>query len=182
MSRPLAFTVFVLIAAILLILLGNPFYIVKEGSQVVITRFGQPVSGAITQTSDKNALLDECIRILAPGGYLSCYEWMRSERDYSDDMCYWFKLEGLTYTLEMLDDYANRFTAAGFKDVTATDATHWYREEARREYESIKGELYNTMIELLGQEDADHFVENWRAMVVVIDAGDMRQGYCRGRK
>lgn len=154
----------------------GPLPFPEEAFDIVIS------SGAITQTSDKNALLDECMRILAPGGYLSCYEWMRSERDYSDDMCYWFKLEGLTYALEMLDDYANRFTAAGFKDVTATDATHWYREEARREYESIKGELYNTMIELLGQEDADHFVENWRAMVVVIDAGDMRQGYCRGRK
>jgi hypothetical protein len=38
------------------------------------------------------------------------------------------------------------------------------------------------MVELLGQQDADHFVEDWRAMVVVIDSGEMRQGYCRGRR
>lgn len=30
-------------------------------------------------------------------------------------------------------------------------------------------------------KDADHFVENWRAMVIVCEAGEMRQGYCRGR-
>ena len=31
-------------------------------------------------------------------------------------------------------------------------------------------------------EDADHFVENWRAMVVVLDKNEMRQGYCRARR
>jgi len=38
------------------------------------------------------------------------------------------------------------------------------------------------MVELLGQKDADHFVENWRAMLVVCEKGEMRQGYCRGRR
>ena len=46
----------------------------------------------------------------------------------------------------------------------------------------IKGDLYPRMVERLGQVDADHFVENWRAMVIVIDKGEMRQGYCRGRR
>jgi len=40
----------VLFLGLLVVILGNPFYLVKEGSQVVITRFGQPVSGAITKT------------------------------------------------------------------------------------------------------------------------------------
>jgi len=38
------------------------------------------------------------------------------------------------------------------------------------------------MVELLGQADADHFVENWRMLVVVIDKGEMRQGYFRGTR
>jgi hypothetical protein len=75
-----------------------------------------------------------------------------------------------------------RFAAAGFGDVRTTDASDWYQVEARREYELIKNDLYVDMVNLLGQQDADHFVENWRAMVVVIDAGEMRQGYCRGTK
>lgn len=139
-------------------------------------------SGAITQTSDKTFLLNECMRVLGPGGYLSSYEWMRSGREYSDDMHYWFKLEGLTYALEQLGDYLDKFMHAGFENVSAIDASDWYRAEAGREYEMIRGELYESMVRLLGQRDADHFVEDWRAMVVVIDAGDMRQGYCRGMK
>lgn len=139
-------------------------------------------SGAITQTSDKPSLLGECYRVLVPGGYLTCYEWMKSERDYSDEMHYWFEVEGLTYALETLDQLRDRFRAAGFVDVNATDASAWYRAEARREYELIKGPLFGDLVRHLGKRDADHFVENWRAMVVVCDSGEMRQGYCRGRR
>ena len=139
-------------------------------------------SGAVTQTNPTNALIDECYRILAPGGHLTCYEWMRSERKYSDDMYYWFKMEGLTYALNTLDEFADLFRDSGFADIVTTDASSWYRAEARREYELIKGDLYPRMVELLGQADADHFVEDWRAMVIVIENGEMRQGYCRGQR
>ena len=139
-------------------------------------------SGAITQTSDKHALLTEARRVLRPGGYMSCYEWMKSDAEISDDMRYWFRLEGLTYALETLHQYEARFREAGFTDVAATDASDWYRAEARREYELIKGELYGKVVELLGSDAAEHFVEDWRAMTVVCDSGEMRQGYCRGRK
>jgi len=54
--------------------------------------------------------------------------------------------------------------------------------EVRREYELIKGDLYNKMVELLGKMDADHFVEDWRAMAVVCESGELLQGYCRGRR
>ena len=38
------------------------------------------------------------------------------------------------------------------------------------------------MVELLGKADADHFVENWQAMTVVCESGEMRQAYFRGRR
>jgi hypothetical protein len=97
-------------------------------------------------------------------------------------MLYWFKVEGLTYALETLESYAQHLENVGFVDVASEDASDWYREEARREHDLLKGKLYPRMVELLGQADADHFVEDWRAMVVVIDKGEMRQGYSRGRR
>jgi len=138
--------------------------------------------GAITQTTDKAGLLSEALRVLRLGGCLSAYEWMTSGDEFSEDMHYWFKLEGLTYEMETLDGYREIFSSAGFVDIAAEDATDWYREEARREYKMIQTDLYVQAEELLGREDADHFLENWRAAVVVIDNGEMRQGYCRGRK
>jgi len=97
-------------------------------------------------------------------------------------MRYWVKVDGLTYEFETLDGYRDRFISADFVEIVAEDATQWYRDEIRREYELIQGDLYPRMVELLGQKDADHFVENWRTMVIVIEKGEMRQGYCRGRR
>ncbi len=139
-------------------------------------------AGAFTQTADKAGIFAESCRVLRPGGWLSCYEWFKSSGDYSDDMRYWIELEGLTYAMETLDDFSNHFAVAGFEDVTAEDASAWYRQEAHREYELLQGPLYSRMAELLGRQDADHFVESWRAMIVVIDNGELRSGYCRGRR
>ena len=139
-------------------------------------------SGAITQTRDKEAIFRECFRVLRPGGWLTCYDWLKSDAPLSEDMYYWFEMEGLTYALETLEDYVRHLGNAGYVDVKVEDASDWYAAEARREYELIKGRLYPQMVEALGQADADHFVENWRAMVVVCEKGEMRQGYCRARR
>lgn len=139
-------------------------------------------SGAVTQTPDKAALLSEILRVLKPGGYFSCYEWMGTGEEHSDALRYWIELEELTYAFETLEQYGDLLRTAGFTDVSTADASSWYRREARRECALIEGELYATMVEQLGQADADHFVKDWRALVVVCDSGEMRQGYCRGRR
>ena len=71
---------------------------------------------------------------------------------------------------------------AGFEAVETMDATAWYRTEARREYGLLRGDLYDQLVALIGRQEADHYVEDWRAMVSVIDSGEMRQGYCRARR
>ena len=139
-------------------------------------------SGAMTQISDKAGILGECFRVLKPGGSLTCYDWTKSEAPYSEDMLYWFKMEGLTYALETLEEYEIHLKNSGYVDVSIKDASSWYRAQVRREYKLIKGSLYPRMVDLLGKKDADHFVENWRAMLVVCEKGEMRQGYCRGRR
>ena len=138
--------------------------------------------GAVTQTEDKSSMFAEILRVLRPGGWFSCYEWMGDGSPYSDDMHYWIKVEELTYDFRTLAEYDQLLVSSGFSDVDVSDASDWYRTEARREYELVSGDLYPSMVELLGQQDADHFVEDWRAMVIVIDSGEMRQGYCRGRR
>ena len=98
------------------------------------------------------------------------------------DRYYWFEMEGLTFSLETLPQYKERLENCGFVDVKIDDRTDWYQAEAHREMDLMKGELYESMIELIGKEETDLRIENWRAMIVVIDSGEMRQGYCRGQK
>jgi phosphoethanolamine N-methyltransferase len=139
-------------------------------------------TGALTQTEDKPALLGEVLRVLRPGGWLSVYDWMKIDGDYSAEMRYWFEMEGLTYAMLTLEQQAELLRDAGFDKFATEDASDWYRREARREYDSLRGELRPKMVELLGEDETAYFIENWRAMLVVIDRGEMRQAYCRGQK
>lgn len=139
-------------------------------------------AGAITQTTDKLCIFEEMHRVLKPGGVLTTYDWMKSQGPYSKDMLYWFKMEGLTYALETLERHGEILEEAGFRDVEFEDGSGWYRRKVREEYELLSGKGYPTIVELIGRKDADHLVEDWRAMVIVCENGEMRQGYLRARK
>jgi ubiquinone/menaquinone biosynthesis C-methylase UbiE len=139
-------------------------------------------SGALTQTEDKAGIVGECFRVLKPGGVLTCYDWLKSEAKLSDDMRYFIKMEGLTYNLITLAELGRYLVDGRFEDVTMEDASDWYRREARREYELMRGEGRQQVVELIGQARADHMIEDWRSMVVVCEKGELCQGYTRGRR
>ncbi len=139
-------------------------------------------SGAFTQIDEKQKTFEECLRVLKPGGVLTSYEWMKSEGEYSEDMLYFFELEGLTYAMDTIENHRTILQVVGFTDIKLMDASDWYRREVRREYEQLKGDLNPRVVELIGQEDADHFVENWRAMMIVCENGEMQQVYIRAQK
>ncbi len=107
---------------------------------------------------------------------------MKPEGEFSDDMRYWFKMERLTYGMKTFAEYEALLRDAGFTDIQLSDRSDWYRRKVKEEYEQIQSELYPRMVEKLGKEEADHFVENWRAMMVVCEKGDVFQGYYRARK
>ena len=139
-------------------------------------------SGAFTQISNKIEIFKEVLRVLRSGGVFSCYDWMKSDGDFSEDMKYWFKLEGLTYALATPEDHFEMLREAGFVDISIAERSEWYRKRVKEEYERLRDELYSRAVELIGKEHADHRVENWRAMAVVCDKGELRQAYTRGQK
>lgn len=138
--------------------------------------------GGFTQTEAKLELYRECLRVLEPGGWLSAYDWMRCTGAYSDEMLHWLKTEGLTYALDTPEGGADLLREAGFVEVKVTDRSDWYRAQSRREYEAMKNEHYQSMVELLGPEKADDFVENWRALAEVCERRELLQVYSRARK
>jgi len=139
-------------------------------------------SGAFTQVDDKPGMYAECLRVLRPGGVLTTYDWMKRPGEYSADMRYWFEMEGLTYAMETPERHEELLREAGFADIAVVDRSDWYRRRAQGEYAKMKSDLYPRMLEAMGRKDADHFVENWRAMTVVCARGEMLQVYCRALK
>jgi phosphoethanolamine N-methyltransferase len=109
-------------------------------------------------------------------------DWMCGPDPYSKDMEYWFEMEGLTYHMRPLEFYGGALEAAGFTEIDVVDTSAGYRALCDAEYAQIKGALRDRMAELLGAESRDHFVENWRAMTVVLHQGELRTGRVRARK
>jgi len=139
-------------------------------------------SGGLTQTDEKLTVFRDCLRVLKPGGTLSLYDWMKSEGEYSDDMRYWFEMEGLTYAMATPAEQQALLQEAGFDDVSVVDRSDWYRAMVRREYERLQGAWHDELVSLIGAAEAERTVENWRATVVVCEKGEMLQVYSRGRR
>jgi ubiquinone/menaquinone biosynthesis C-methylase UbiE len=139
-------------------------------------------SGVIMQIEDKQQVFEEALRVLKPGGVLTSYDWMKPDREFSDDMRYWFKMERLTYDMKTFAEYEALLRDAGFMEIQLSDRSDWYRRKVKKEYEQIQRELFPRMVQSLGKREADHFVENWRSMMVVCEKGDVFQGYYRARK
>jgi len=139
-------------------------------------------TGVIMTIDDKEEVFSEALRVLKQGGVLTVYDWMKTEGEYSEDMRNWFEMERITYSMKTFSEYEAMLADAGFVDIEMVDSTTWYRQRVQEEYEQIRTELYPRMVEVLGKQEADHFVENWRSMVVVCVNGDVHHGYYRGRK
>jgi hypothetical protein len=96
-------------------------------------------------------------------------------------MRYWFEMEGLTYALETPRGQEATLREAGFDEVSVVDRSAWYRTQVRKEYERLRTSEFPRLVEFIGKQAADHAVENWRAMVVVCEKGEMLQVYSRAR-
>ena len=123
---------------------------------------------------DKAAHFAEVRRVLKPGGRIAAGDWMKAPGPYSRDMAYFFEMEGLTYHLVTLADYGTLLHEAGFTDIRLEDITERYRAEAHDELARMQGELAKMMLAELGPEANAHFIEDWRALTVVLDKGELR--------
>jgi ubiquinone/menaquinone biosynthesis C-methylase UbiE len=155
---------------------AGPFTFADGSFDVVFSK------DSLVQIPDKRAIFAEVRRVLRPGGLLVMSDWLRGgEGVYSPEMLEYFRLEGITYNMASIAQSRAALQAAGFIGIEIRDRNDWYRELATREYASLSGEWYPTLVERLGEERARHFVINWRQLVLVLERGELRPAHLKAR-
>ena len=138
---------------------------------------------AIVQIPDKAAVFADAYRLLRPGGSLLVSDWLRGGGGaYSAEMLEYFRLEGLAYNMANVAETTATLARVGFVGIEARDRSAWYRDLARRELAALEGELRPLVAERIGADKAEHFVKNWRQLVLVLERGELRPTHLKARK
>jgi ubiquinone/menaquinone biosynthesis C-methylase UbiE len=133
---------------------------------------------SLVQIPDKSAIFAEIRRVLKPGGRFVVSDWLRGgSGPYSAEMLEYFRLEGITYNMASIEQSVAALRAAGFTDVVARDRNAWYLDLARRELAALAGEWYPLIVDRIGAARAEHFVVNWRQLVLVLERGELRPAH-----
>jgi phosphoethanolamine N-methyltransferase len=138
---------------------------------------------AIVQIPDKAAVFADAYRLLRPGGSLIVSDWLRGgSGSYSAEMVEYFRLEGIAYNMANMTETTAGLAHVGFVEIEARDRNAWYRDLARRELAAVEGELRPLVTERIGAERAEHFVNNWRQLVLVLERSELRPAHLKARK
>jgi len=138
---------------------------------------------AVVQIPDKPALFAEIFRVLRPGGRFIASDWLRGgEGAYSPEMREFFRLEGITYNMASAAESEAALASSGFTGIVLNDRNAWYRDLARHELAQLQNALSAEMTARIGPAKAQHFVENWCQLVLVLDRGELRPCHLKAVK
>ena len=137
-------------------------------------------SGVLIHVPDRDAMFQEVMRVLRPGGWLLGYDWF-VERETADTTR-WADAAELHFHTAQLDHYLESIKSSGFESVSGYDATDWYRAKAPEELEQMRGPGHQMAKELGDVKIIDSLIREWEALIDSMEAGDLRQGYFRGHK
>ena len=156
---------------------GGPLPFAEASFDVVFSK------DSMVQIPDKPKIFGEVLRVLRPGGRFIASDWLRGGTGaYSPEMMEFFRLEGIAYNMATLEESAAALCAAGFVDVEIRDRHGWYLTLAQRELEAMEGSLKTIIEGRIGAERAQHFIDDWRQLVVVVRRGELRPGHMKATK
>jgi phosphoethanolamine N-methyltransferase len=156
---------------------GGPLPFAAASFDVVFSK------DSMVQIPDKPAIYAEVLRVLRPGGRFIASDWLRGGTGaYSPDMMEYFRLEGIAYNMATLEESAAALRTAGFIDVQIRDRHGWYSALAERELAAMEGSLRPLILSQIGAQRTQHFIDNWRQLVLVLKRGELRPGHLKATK
>jgi SAM-dependent methyltransferase len=156
---------------------GGPMPFPPQSFDVVFSK------DSLVQIPDKPSIFAQILRVLRPGGRFIASDWLRGGSGaYSPEMLEFFRLEGITYNMASLEESAAALRAAGFVDVAIRDRHGWYLELVQRELAAMEGPLKPLIVERIGADQAEFFIQDWRQLALVVERGELRPGHLKAVK
>ncbi len=137
---------------------------------------------SLIHIEDKGFICNEVFRVLKPRGKFIASDWLRGEGKVSNEMQRYIELEDLGFGMGNQQQYNGALAQAGFAEIKFTDRNTWYCPIAINEHKRLSGELYDKLVSLVGKALADHEIETWAAMVVVLEKGELRPTHWQASK
>ncbi len=138
---------------------------------------------SIIHIADKHKLAADIFRVLKPGGRFAASDWLSGyEGDPSPEMKAYLIAEGFDFGVASANTYRQALEAAGFEEIEIIDRNDWYRQEARRERDQLRGALYHSLASQVGTEFLEHEIDVWNKMIIVLDQEELRPTHFRCKK
>lgn len=137
---------------------------------------------AIIHIPDKRAFLADCFRVLKPGGWIAMSDWCRGEADFSPEMEQWLEITALGFELAPVGAMDALMREIGFEAVATLDRNAWLAGDAERSYQEMRGPLRPKLVDVLGEEGTEAWLERSRLRALVARQGHLRPAHFRGRK
>ena len=137
---------------------------------------------SIIHIPDKAFLFGEIYRVLKPSGRVALSDWYRSKEPYTEEMRNWLKAAGLDFAMTSIENGGSLLASAGFVEIDVIDRNEWFASFSKRMAEDLRGPEHPRLVETLGAEAAEEWIEKAEARAVISAQGQLRPGHLRGRK
>jgi phosphoethanolamine N-methyltransferase len=138
---------------------------------------------SIVHIADKETLAADVFRVLRPGGWFVASDWLISHDDHpSPAMAAYIAAEALDFGMASPRRYHAALTAAGFVDIELRNRNEWYREVARAELDRLAGSERDRFVTAIGEDELEHQIATWSAMVPVLESGEHCPHHLRARR
>ena len=138
---------------------------------------------SMVHIADKNALFNEVLRVLKPGGQFAASDWLVGEgAESSREWKTLQQMAHLNFEVATAQKCENNLIQSGFEEVKTRDRNHWYAPITQYELEQLEGPMREDILAISTQERYQNWLEVRRALRDATQVGALRPTHLFGTK